>query len=79
MILRCAQQCECTKCHTEIQLNVVKIVCFIKLTFAPIYKKRVENQNNSGYCIFILLFFFYESKTTKTIVSLVTVVIAIAI
>ena len=66
--------------HRNVQLNVVKIVCFIKLTFAPVYKKRVENQNNSGYCIFyIILFFFYKSKTTKTIVSLVTVVIEIAI
>lgn len=46
------------------------------MDLCPILQKRVENQNHSGYCIFYITL-FYKSKTTKTIVSSVTVVIAI--
>ena len=52
-----------------------------KIDFCPnLQKKRggVENQNNSGYYTFYITL-FYKGKTSKTIVSSVIIVIAIAI
>ena len=42
MVVRAAQQCECTWCHWTVQLNTVKIVCCVHVTFYYNKKKTLK-------------------------------------
>ena len=65
-MVRVAQWCECTSCHWNVQLNMVKTVCVILCDFYHNEKKIFfKHPNSSTYPRSFFLEFAYEKTLTE--------------
>ena len=65
-MVRVAQWCECTSCHRNVQLNMVKTVCVILCDFYHNEKKIFfKHPNSSTYPWSFFLEFAYEKTLTE--------------